>query len=56
MLVEFVPSGSFIAVSNLCSAGNVSEEFPKEGLLGVTVGMVLVSGYVDTGICHVTSR
>lgn len=41
MLVEFVSSGSSVAVSNFYSAGNVSEEFPKEGLLGVVVGMWL---------------
>lgn len=59
--MEFVSSGSFVAVSNLHSAGNVPEEFPKEGLLDNTVGMLLsrslrvcghnnLSCYVSVGV------
>lgn len=54
--MDFVPSGSLVAFSNLYRAGNVSE-FPKEGLQEVMIGMLVltVAGYVGTIICHFAS-
>lgn len=48
--MEFVPSGSLVAFSNLYRAGKVSE-FPKEELLDVMIGMLvsIVAGLPHCG-------
>lgn len=47
--MEFVSSGSFVALSNLYSAGDVSEEFSQEGSLRVRVGMLVSRGLAVCG-------